>query len=259
MLLLSLDTSSASGSTAVLRDDRVIGLLSTFTGEDYSSRMFRHVEYLLAELSLDLGRFDAFAVSSGPGSFTGLRVGLAAVKGWAEVYNRPILSVGTLEAIATQSRSAAGLLVPAFDARRGEVYFAFYRRGPAGTPVPVPGPDGESSVSSPDEFLQRVTAIADKEELCVVTPTPEVLATPLVALNAARQSPPLCMESVTHVLAPLIGQIGYRRALAGQTNTPLTLDANYVRRTDAELKWKAPLEQHSAAASSVAKLSPEKV
>ena len=86
--------------------------------EDYSSRMFRHLEWLLKELSLDLSRFDAFAVASGPGSFTGLRVGLAAVKGWAEVYSHPILSVNVLEAIAAQSRSSTTLLAPVFDARR---------------------------------------------------------------------------------------------------------------------------------------------
>ncbi len=70
-----------------------------------------------------------FAVSAGPGSFTGLRVGLVAAKGWAEVYNKPVVGVSVLEAIAAQSNSAAAVLVPAFDARRGEVYFGVYRRG----------------------------------------------------------------------------------------------------------------------------------
>ena len=89
---------------AALRDGKVIGVVSTWTDENYSSRMFRHVELLLRELSLDLGQFDTFAAASGPGSFTGLRVGLAAVKGWAEVYRRPIIAVSALEAIAAQSR-----------------------------------------------------------------------------------------------------------------------------------------------------------
>src|SRR5580692_9009830 len=83
VLILALDTSSPAGSLAVLRDEKVIGAVSTWTAEIYSSRMFRHLEFLLKDLHLDLGDFDLFAVAAGPGSFTGLRVGLAAVKGWA--------------------------------------------------------------------------------------------------------------------------------------------------------------------------------
>src|SRR5271166_5021543 len=89
VLVLALDTSSPSGSIAVLRDEKVIGVVSTTGDETYSSRMFRQLEFLLAELKLSHGDFDLFAVNSGPGSFTGLRVGLTAAKGWAEVYAKP--------------------------------------------------------------------------------------------------------------------------------------------------------------------------
>jgi hypothetical protein len=85
VLILALDTATPAGSLAVLRDEVVLGTISTWTGETYCSRMFRQLEFLLGELSLGLEKFDLFAVASGPGSFTGLRVGLAAVKGWAEV------------------------------------------------------------------------------------------------------------------------------------------------------------------------------
>src|SRR5208282_3697503 len=112
VLILALDTSSPSGSLAVLRDDKVIGCVSTWTDEIYSSRMFRHLEFLLRELSLDLKDFDLFAIAAGPGSFTGLRVGLAAVKGWAEVYGRPIAAVSALEAVAAQSCARNSLIVP---------------------------------------------------------------------------------------------------------------------------------------------------
>ena len=121
MLILALDTSSTAGSLAVLRDEKLVGLVSTLGAETYSSRMFRHLEFLLQELSLRLEQFDLFAVSAGPGSFTGLRVGLVAAKGWAEVYNKPVVGVSVLEAIAAQSNSTAAVLAPAFDARRGEV------------------------------------------------------------------------------------------------------------------------------------------
>ena len=128
VLTLALDTSSPAGSLAVLRDERVIGTVSTWTDEIYSSRMFRHLEFLMKELSLTLDQFDLFAVAAGPGSFTGLRVGLAAVKGWAEVYRKPIAAVSGLEAVASQSHSRTSLVAPMLDAHRGQVYFGLYRR-----------------------------------------------------------------------------------------------------------------------------------
>ena len=152
VLILSLDTSSPAGSIAVLRDEKVIGTVSTWTEEIYSSRIFRHLEFLLNELSLGLDAFDLFAVATGPGSFTGLRVGLAAVKGWAEVYRKPIAAVSALEAVAAQSHSPAPLLVPVLDARRGQVYFGFYRRaGDQGENALAL--EGEECVMTPEEFL----------------------------------------------------------------------------------------------------------
>src|ERR1700689_5881079 len=89
--------------------------------------MFRHLEFLLSDLSLKLDQFDVFAVSAGPGSFTGLRVGLTAAKGWAEVYRKPVVGVSALEAVAVQARGGNTVLVPALDARRGQIYFGVYR------------------------------------------------------------------------------------------------------------------------------------
>lgn len=242
VLLLAIDTSSPSGSIAVLEDRKVLGVVSTSTTEDYSSRMFRHLEWLLKELSLDLSRFDAFAVASGPGSFTGLRVGLAAVKGWAEVYNHPILSVNVLEAIAGQSRSSTTLLAPVFDARRSEVYFGFYPQLSAKYGISaVPEAEDDAQVSSPDEFLKKVEARAGEQEVTIGTPTPEIIAERLKALNQNRDAPlHIALEIVPNVLAPVVGVIGWHRAQLGKVDSALTLDANYVRRTDAELKWKAP-------------------
>ncbi len=109
-LTLAVDTSSRVGSLAVLRDTGIVGVVSTFSDEAYSSRMFRQLEFLLAELRVGLAEFDLFAVVSGPGSFTGLRVGLTAVKGWAEVYQRPIAAVSGLEAIASTARVKVGAI-----------------------------------------------------------------------------------------------------------------------------------------------------
>ena len=231
MLILALDTSSPAGSLAILRDEKVIGVVSTWAEETYSARMFRHLEFLLRELSLDLKQFDLFAVAAGPGSFTGLRVGLTAVKGWAEVYKKPAVGVSGLEAIATQAHSAAPLLIPILDARRGQIYFGFYRRGENGLAV-----EGEECVMTPSEFLDALNARGAECEFTMVTPEPEIISAKVSHIEKGATS----IERVSSVLAPLIGQLGYQRVQHGQLSDALSLDANYVRRTDAELHWKTP-------------------
>ena len=252
MITLAVDTTSPGGSAAVLRDERVIGSVSAWTEETYSSRIFRQVEFLLEELALGLGQVDLFAVSSGPGSFTGLRVGLAAVKAWAEVYGKPVVGISALEAIAAQSRASTSILIPAFDARRGEVYFGFYRRE-GNLAAPVLALEGEHSVMAPGDFLKEVRARLGDTRFTIVTPTPEALAAARSQRNGvpeASEAPKekdaiavelevqLEVEVVPNILAPLVGLLAARRARGGLTSNSLTLDAHYVRRTDAELKWK---------------------
>jgi tRNA threonylcarbamoyladenosine biosynthesis protein TsaB len=194
--------------------------------------MFRHLEFLLGELSLKLEQFDLYAVAAGPGSFTGLRVGLAAAKGWAEVYGKPIAAVSALEAVAAQAHSTADLLVPVLDARRGEIYFGFYRRAKSGGLAL----DGEECSGAPAEFVELLRERAGGPSLAIVTPVGEIVE----AAMSRNETLLVPIENVGMVLAPMIGQIGLERARRGDTVDALHLDANYVRRTDAELKWKRP-------------------
>ncbi len=231
MLILSLDTSSPAGSLAILREEKTIGVVATWAQETYSSRMFRHLEFLLRELSLRLDQFDLYAVAAGPGSFTGLRVGLTAAKGWAEVYKKPIAAISGLEAVAAQAHSTVALLVPVLDARRGQVYFGLYNRKNGALAL-----EGEECVMTPGEFLKALRSREGNSDFTIVTPSPEVISDAVSQSEMTR----LPIEHVSTVLAPLIGQLGYRRAIRGQLSDSLTLDANYVRRTDAEVDWKGP-------------------
>ena len=244
MLILSLDTSSPSGSLAVLRDEKVIGVVSTATGEVYSSRMFRELDALLGKLGLRMEEFELFAVAAGPGSFTGLRVGLTAAKAWAEVYGKPIAAVSALEAVAQQSgaqvQGGAPVIVPVLDARRGQVYFGVYRRGDRGADDAGGGNalalDGEEYVMTPAEFFEVLRGRAGGGGIAIVTPAPEILSD--AASRDAIRGLKASVEAASPVLAPFIGQIGYRQAQRGDLANALTLDANYVRRTDAEMHWK---------------------
>jgi tRNA threonylcarbamoyladenosine biosynthesis protein TsaB len=229
MLSLSVDTSTRSGSLAVLHDEGLLGLVGTSTDETYSSRLFRHLRFLLEELRLGLDQFDLFSVAAGPGSFTGLRVGLAAVKGWAEAYGKPVAAVSVLEAVAAQATTQAPLLISVVDARRGQLFGAVYERRGADLAL-----RGDEVVMAPEEFFASLTGIVGGEPAALVTPTPGVVAEALEG-SPYRGVP---VECVSSLLAGAIGRLGYRRAARGESGDALGLDANYVRRPDAEVKWK---------------------
>ena len=200
-------------------------------GQRHSELLLPMIRTLLDEAGLRLADLDGVAFGAGPGSFTGLRVGLTAVKGWAEVYTKPAVGVSGLEAIAAQSHSAAPLLIPIVDARRGQIYFGFYRRGGNGLAL-----EGEECVMTPDEFLEMLRSRAADTDFTIVTPEPEIISRQMSQIEKRTPS----VEQVSSVLAPLIGRLGYQRAQRGQVSDALSLDANYVRRTDAELHWKVP-------------------
>jgi tRNA threonylcarbamoyl adenosine modification protein YeaZ len=257
VLILSLDTSSPSGSVAILRGEMTLGVISTRAEENYSSRMFRHLEFLLSDLSLKLDDFDVFAVSAGPGSFTGLRVGLTAAKGWAEVYRKPVVGVSALEAVAYQVSAGSAVLVPALDARRGQIYFGVYRTTAVGLAL-----DGEEFVVTSEEFAEKLGTLAQtcagghrggdggihgkvgssdsgKSSAALTIVTPDASVVELVSRLTPQFSAEFAgLDIVSSVLAPSIGRIAHARALRGDVSDALTLDANYVRRTDAEMKWK---------------------
>src|SRR6202045_5188764 len=100
MLILAINTSTRAGSIAVLRDSEVLAEISAREDTPYSTRLFRDLELLQSRAQFRMNQVDVFAVAAGPGSFTGLRVGLTAVKGWAEVYGKPIAAIRGLETIA---------------------------------------------------------------------------------------------------------------------------------------------------------------
>jgi tRNA threonylcarbamoyladenosine biosynthesis protein TsaB len=230
VLILAVDTASSTGSVAALRDEKVIGVISTVSDETYSSRLFRQLEFLLAELKLTCQAFHLFAVNSGPGSFTGLRVGLTATKGWAEVYGRPAAAISGLEAVAAQS-SSGSLIVPVLDARRGQVYFGFYGREQNELVR-----QDEDRVASPEEFSSALRQHATQSTVHVVSPDFDGLG----RLTSRLDDEGISWERVSAVLAPVIGRRAYHRARRGEVVDALTLDANYVRRSDAELNWKGP-------------------
>jgi len=263
MLILAIDTSTRTGSAALLRDDEVLAEISGYEETPYSSRLFRDVALLQNRAGFRMDQIDVFAVAAGPGSFTGLRVGLTAVKAWAEVHGRPIAAISGMEAIAsecldggaanlsganpgnanlpiggfTEAKTPFGrlafptFLAPFLDARRGQIFGAMYRRI-AGDSTGL-ALDSDESILSADEFLHLIKG-KPAGLVQLVSPTPEVLP----ADRLHEFLPGACIVRVSAALAPAIGRLGFERAKRGDLVDAVRLDANYVRRSDAESKWK---------------------
>lgn len=230
MLLLVTDTSGKNGFVGLVRfeesqPDRIelveeVPLL----GGTFSAQLVPQIAGLLEKHNFQKVQIGAFIVVSGPGSFTGLRVGLAAIKALAEILQRPIVPVSLLEAVAVANR-LQGTVLAALDAGRGEVYVGEYELV------------RESAQFVREQLLSRVDFLSAARESTVVTPDE--------GLGAIIRGAGISVSMVPASGAAMIARLGWRRLRAGETVSPEGLEANYIRRSDAEIFAKHGSEQHS--------------
>ena len=127
MNILAFDTASTAGSAAVMVDDRIIGSITLDVGLTHSEQLLPAVDRLLNMVGCDVSEMDAIAFTQGPGSFTGLRIGFSMAKGLALGVKKPLIPVPTLDCLAYNTLGSHALVVPIMNARRKQVYTAFYR------------------------------------------------------------------------------------------------------------------------------------
>src|SRR5262245_15894429 len=128
MRVLAVDTSSARGSVILTENGIALAETRLASSIQHSERLFASIEFIFRFAPFGLPDVDIFAATRGPGSFTGLRIGLAAMEGFAAAYGKPSAGISTLEALAWKTALDDTLVAPVIDARRGEVYAALYRR-----------------------------------------------------------------------------------------------------------------------------------
>ncbi|MHC1681681.1 MAG: tRNA (adenosine(37)-N6)-threonylcarbamoyltransferase complex dimerization subunit type 1 TsaB [Clostridiaceae bacterium] len=126
MKILSVDSSTSAATVAVLNDDLVLGEVTFNYKKQHSVILMNIIDYLLKGINLTIKDIDGFVVSKGPGSFTGLRIGMATIKGLAQGGNKPYISLSSLDAMAYKVFSTNSVICPLMDALRGNVYTAFY-------------------------------------------------------------------------------------------------------------------------------------
>jgi tRNA threonylcarbamoyladenosine biosynthesis protein TsaB len=221
MKLLAVDTTSYAGSVALLDGNKLRGLIGITAAPGHAERLLPTIDMLLRELAISLEEIEAFAVAVGPGSFTGLRIGISTVEGLSYSTGRPIVGVSALEATAYSFRYRSGLVAPFVDARRGEVYGALYRAD--GCHVePVIDPVCEK----PDRFLSRLPS-----EPILVAGSGTLAYRELLTEHAAGQ---LQLADPAFFLAEEIGRIGLRHIREGRRAPLGGLEAIYLRPSDAE-------------------------
>ena len=155
MKIIALDSSGMVASAAYQADGVLIAEYTMNHKRTHSETLLPMLDRIVQDAEIDLSAIDAIAVAAGPGSFTGLRIGAATVKGLALALEKPVVPVPTCEGLAWNMRGAAGLVVPIMDARRGQVYTGIYRVGPAFVPGYQPTAERESS--DPDRFPSERT------------------------------------------------------------------------------------------------------
>jgi len=233
MIVLAIDTCEARGSVAVLKDDTILHVMSHTTAEEYSSWLLPAVDLALDSAKSTLAEVGVFAAASGPGSFTGVRIGLTTVKAWSEVFNKPIASVPRLEAVAAQSDRESPYIASFIDAQRGQIFGALYKRAENGLTLIE-----QEMVASPEIFMDWVDPRVAGNEVAWISTDPDTLAD-----QPAQQGRPASdkeIQQVPCILAPIIGKMAFQRALKGDLQDALSVDANYVRRSYVEVFQKGP-------------------
>lgn len=219
-MILAIDTTTEFGSLALAEGERLIEVVSLHSREGFAHLLFQQIQALLERHGVQLAGIDGYAAASGPGSFTGVRVGLTAAKGLAEAHGKRVVPVSNLLALAYAGEGA--LRATVLDARRGEIYGAVYDQDLR--------PAIEEVVTSWTHFLEM---LGEREVTFVATDFG-----PFRAALAGTRFEQARVATVSRALAAPVAGVAARAFAAGRGLLPEQVDANYVRRSDAELLWK---------------------
>jgi tRNA threonylcarbamoyladenosine biosynthesis protein TsaB len=239
VLILAIDTSGPSGGITLAEADRgsfrVIES-AAIAGGTFSAQLIPTLAALLNKHGYGVKDLGGFAAASGPGSFTGLRVGLSAIKGLAETLHQPIATVSVLEALASLA-DREGKIAAAMDAGRKEIFLGLYKRNAGGTAKragPRPGTHLDHAlVRQREELLTQQDFLAT-----LATERPAVIITSDAAVAELASAAHSAALVVTRPGSEVIARIGAGKLLAGETVSVEALDANYLRRSDAEIFFK---------------------
>ncbi|MDI6745331.1 MAG: tRNA (adenosine(37)-N6)-threonylcarbamoyltransferase complex dimerization subunit type 1 TsaB [Thermodesulfovibrionales bacterium] len=250
MKILAIDTSTMLGGIAIMDESLLIAESRLNVKSTHSERLMTEIEHCLKQSGIKISDIDVFAVATGPGSFTGLRIGLITVKGFSYATGQQIVSVPTLEALVWNFPYSKYPVCTMLDARKKEVYTALFKWEEEGNPPSPPPSKGgmggfsggtfiklisEASVS-PEEFMRSSLLVTDYDKFIFAGEGSGLYRDKISAVmgeKAVFASPEKTVPSPANVAV-----LGLKKAKAGEFSEPINLAPMYIRKSEAEVKWK---------------------
>lgn len=226
MLLLCLDTATPQVGVAIGSDDQVIGRIQLARPAHHAEHLAPAIAYLLEQLDLSLDQFSGIGVGIGPGLFTGLRVGVTTAKVMAQALRIPLIAVPSLDLLAFEVRYTDRLVVPALDAKRGEVFYATYRQVPGGVQRL-----SEYEVGAPADVCNEL--MAKGEEVLLIGDGALRYREDFYQLERAEFGPP----SLSYPSVSALVELTRAKFQREDFSQPREVHPLYLRLSDAEMNW----------------------
>jgi tRNA threonylcarbamoyladenosine biosynthesis protein TsaB len=226
MKILAIETATKAGSIAIMDGSTFIGEVRLDVSIAHAERVMNSIAWLLKSSNISIGEIDAFAVSIGPGSFTGLRIGLSTIKGLAFSTGKPIVPVPTLDAIARRFPFCSYSICPMLDARKNEVYAALYKWEGNLCRKVVP----ETAIA-PERLLEKL-------EGPTVFIGDGAVTYKDVIVEKMRSDAIYPASSLMSPAASAVAEIALEMLKQGIDVDPQALTPFYIRRSEAEINWK---------------------
>lgn len=226
MLILGIDTATVQVGCAIGGHEGVLASAHSSRGKRHAETLTPAIDFIRRQARIELSEISVVAVDLGPGLFTGLRVGIASAKAMAHALRVPMIGVTSLDLVAFPVRFTSRLIVAALDARRGELYYAFYRQVPGGLQRL-----GEPEVGSPDDLASEI--IARGEDCLLVGDGAIRYAELFDGLTKVE----ICDRALAYPTATSLVQLAHARALREEWVNSWELEPLYLRAPDAEINW----------------------
>lgn len=226
MLILGIETATLAAGCAIGGHEGVLAQVGVARGRRHAESLVPQIQFICGQAQIDLSEISVVAVDVGPGLFTGLRVGISTAKALAHALRVPMIGVPSLDLLAFPLRYSSRLIAAAIDARRGELYFAFYRQVPGGIQRL-----GDHLLGTPDDLASEL--LASGEDVLLVGDGAHRYHEAFDGLTKVE----LVDAGAAYPSAASLVQLAHAQALREQFQQPGAVEPIYLRRPDAEINW----------------------
>ncbi len=226
MRVIAVETSTLAGSVALVDEGEIIGEAAVDKKITHSEKLLPLIDQILKNSQVPLEEVEGFAVSLGPGSFTGLRIGIATIKGLAFATNKPVAGISTLDVLAQQLLFSESLICPILDARKGEVYAAFYQGDGKGNLKKLT-PD---LAAKPEELIKKT-----KERVIFLGSGVKVYKE--IIRKGLKEKAIFAPPFLNHPRAAILGALSLPRFKKNETLELENFHPIYIRPSEAEINW----------------------